>query len=410
MNRVRKQAPAVLLAVIDILLIAAGVALAYWYLALLPQPYEVVSEPTRFAHPTVTRGAGLPPATLVTRGSAATSTAIPTATATATAIATATAALSPAATPTPRSTATKAPAASAPGTSSSPTSAVSPTALAPPMPSAPPPSALSPTRAASPAASPAAGGAELGGGKFTGKFTDGDVVRTATSYRSANINVTLSKIQRKGVTYYVQDIYVRYIDNLRTAFARNTFGRAIAAWQVDIARANDAVGSINGDYYATGVLRVVIRNGKLYNARPEGDICVLFLDGTMKVYAAKEFDAKQQLAAGAYQAWDFGPGLMTREGKAIGVFQSGIAGYNPRTAIGYYEPGHYAFVVVDGRQPGYSNGMTLSQLAILFEELGCKVAYNLDGGQTAAMTFGGEVVNQPYRGGRPTSDIIYVGE
>jgi exopolysaccharide biosynthesis protein len=36
---------------------------------------------------------------------------------------------------------------------------------------------------------------------------------------------------------------------------------------------------------------------------------------------------------------------------------------NPRSAIGYYEPGHYCFIVVDGRQNGYSDGMTLDELA-----------------------------------------------
>jgi exopolysaccharide biosynthesis protein len=54
--------------------------------------------------------------------------------------------------------------------------------------------------------------------------------------------------------------------------------------------------------------------------------------------------------------------------------------------------------------------MTLAQLATLFQDLGCKVAYNLDGGQTSEMVFNGKVVNHPYRGGRTTSDIIYVGE
>lgn len=67
-------------------------------------------------------------------------------------------------------------------------------------------------------------------------------------------------------------------------------------------------------------------------------------------------------------------------------------------------------MVVDGRQAGYSDGMTLAQLAALFEQLGCKVAYNLDGGQTSSMTFGGKLANQPFQGGRLTSDIIYIGE
>ena len=88
----------------------------------------------------------------------------------------------------------------------------------------------------------------------------------------------------------------------------------------------------------------------------------------------------------------------------------GILATNPRAAIGYYEPGHYCFVLVDGRQSKYSKGMTMQQLSQLFEDLGCTAAYNLDGGQTAVMASKLGVVNRPYDGGRTTSDIVYIGE
>ena len=177
-----------------------------------------------------------------------------------------------------------------------------------------------------------------------------------------------------------------------------------------MAQENGAVAAINGDYYGIDANGVVIRNGTLYSDRVEGDVCVLFYDGTMKVYTAAEFDAEEVMAAGAYQAWSFGPSLLSGDGTAISSFSSRVSRTNPRTAIGYYEPGHYAFVVVDGRQAGYSDGMTLAELSALFEELGCRVAYNLDGGKSSAMTIGGALVNQPSQGGRQTSDIIYIGE
>ncbi|MDR2657724.1 MAG: phosphodiester glycosidase family protein [Oscillospiraceae bacterium] len=50
----------------------------------------------------------------------------------------------------------------------------------------------------------------------------------------------------------------------------------------------------------------------------------------------------------------------------------------------------------------------MKELSAFFEILGCKAAYNLDGGQSSMMTFEGELVNQPYMGGRPSSDIVYV--
>ncbi len=59
---------------------------------------------------------------------------------------------------------------------------------------------------------------------------------------------------------------------------------------------------------------------------------------------------------------------------------------NPRTAIGYAAEGRrLLIVVIDGRQPGYSMGMTLRQTADLLRALGASEAMNLDGGGSSAM-------------------------
>lgn len=83
-------------------------------------------------------------------------------------------------------------------------------------------------------------------------------------------------------------------------------------------------------------------------------------------------------------------------------------GDNPRTVLGYYAPGHYAVLVVDGR--GESAGLSLDELAGLCEELGFTLAYNLDGGKSSVMTFNDAIVNQPAGGGRAISDVIYIAE
>jgi hypothetical protein len=59
---------------------------------------------------------------------------------------------------------------------------------------------------------------------------------------------------------------------------------------------------------------------------------------------------------------------------------------HPRTAAGLDETGRYlTLVVVDGRQPGYSEGMSTRELAELMAELGCTDALNLDGGGSTIM-------------------------
>lgn len=57
--------------------------------------------------------------------------------------------------------------------------------------------------------------------------------------------------------------------------------------------------------------------------------------------------------------------------------------------------GSYVAVAVDGRLPGYSEGMTIEELAQYMLNLGCVTAYNLDGGMTSCMYFNGNVISTP---------------
>lgn len=67
-------------------------------------------------------------------------------------------------------------------------------------------------------------------------------------------------------------------------------------------------------------------------------------------------------------------------------------------------------VTVDGRQAGYSVGMSLNELAAFLLELGAADAVNLDGGGSTTMFLDGKVVNKPSdkEGERSVSDAILV--
>ena len=249
----------------------------------------------------------------------------------------------------------------------------------------------------------------LWGVRFADKFTSGDIIRTDTSYRSENIAISIEMVSADSVTYYVADIYLRDIEYFRTAFAGGVYARGSSDEVLDMAVENNAVLAISGDYYGIRDQGVVIRNGELYREKTFQDVLVMNYDGSLQTFTESEFDIDAVKANGAWQAWSFGPMLLD-EGQVMTEFNSEVTPRNPRGAIGYYEPGHYCFVLVDGRQEGYSIGMTLKQMSQLFYVLGCQAAYNLDGGQSATMVFTGEIVNQPYNGGRKISDIIYIGE
>jgi hypothetical protein len=77
---------------------------------------------------------------------------------------------------------------------------------------------------------------------------------------------------------------------------------------------------------------------------------------------------------------------------------------DPRTAIGVNQNGRYIYlVVVDGRQPIYSDGATFAQLAELMKKQGAYFAMVLDGGGSSTMVIEGEdgeplILNSPIDG------------
>ena len=247
-------------------------------------------------------------------------------------------------------------------------------------------------------------------GKFADRYTE-SVEVTENSYTSPDISITVSEETLGRTTYYLADIYVRDITCFRSAMAGDTYGSGFRDSIADMAALNNALLAVNGDYYGNTNEGVVIRNGVIYRAnRTNCDVCVLYYDGTMQVMPGASFSVEDAVERGAWQAWTFGPALLDTDGSVLTSFDSTgrIISANPRTAIGYYEPGHYCLVVVDGR--GESAGITLPDLSQLFYDLGCTAAYNLDGGNSSIMVWNSEVINDPSGGGRESSDALLIAE
>ncbi|MCG9127662.1 phosphodiester glycosidase family protein [Candidatus Poribacteria bacterium] len=68
--------------------------------------------------------------------------------------------------------------------------------------------------------------------------------------------------------------------------------------------------------------------------------------------------------------------------------------HEPRTALGYNDEKLF-LIVADGRQPKYSTGLTLYELANILIELGATEAINLDGGSSSTFIVDGNVINKP---------------
>ena len=241
-------------------------------------------------------------------------------------------------------------------------------------------------------------------------------VTTDNTYEDDNININITTYREYDTDIYVADILIEDISLLKCAFANNSYGKNIVAKTSEIAKNNNAILAINGDYYGVQESGYVLKNGVVYRSTKgnnQQDL-VIYKDGTLEIIDESDVDINTLLNNGAYNILSFGPALLinnevqvsfnTEVGKAMSS--------NPRTAIGIIDTNHYVFIVSDGRTSS-SSGLSLYELATFSKNLGINILYNLDGGGSSTMYFNGSVINNPTTNGkiseRSVSDIVYIG-
>ncbi len=247
----------------------------------------------------------------------------------------------------------------------------------------------------------------------------GDVTVTDTSYKDDNISITITTYREYDTDIYVAEIILSDPSYLKTGLAEGAFGRNLKEKTSEIAEEAGAILAINGDYYGYRDTGYVMRNGYLYRTEAsdeEGaEALVIYENGTWETVYEADVTAEELAAAGAYQIFSFGPTLSANGVISVDVdteVEQAMSS-NPRTAVGYISDCHYVFVVSDGRTDE-SEGLTLYELAEFMNNLGCALAYNLDGGGSSTMWFLGSVINNPTTNGdkikeRSVSDIVYIG-
>lgn len=119
--------------------------------------------------------------------------------------------------------------------------------------------------------------------------------------------------------------------------------------------------------------------------------------------------------SGVTDAIGGGP-VLVRSGRAVfnaneAFVPSQLALPEPRTAVGQLADGRIVLVVVDGRRPGYSTGMSNFELALALVRIGAVSGAALDGGGSSAMAFDGQLLNRPSgtSGEHAVSEALLVG-
>ena len=237
---------------------------------------------------------------------------------------------------------------------------------------------------------------------------------TQTGYQDESISVTMESRESGDSMFHVAHVKIAHPSQLRTALA-GPYGTKKTNKTSAMAKANNAVVAMNGDYYNNREGGYIARQGETFRKKPSSNLDMLVIDSKGDFHVLVKSDPAKLTALvkdqgnPIVQAFTFGPALIV-DGTVMPLPESypfNIRRPEPRAAIGQVGPLEYVMVVVDGRSD-VSPGVTMEELAAFMAELGCTQAFNLDGGNSATMIFNNAYYSRKTDNSeRSVSDIIY---
>lgn len=229
---------------------------------------------------------------------------------------------------------------------------------------------------------------------YEGRYAD-------TDYVYAHVKISHPSQLRTipaGVYKGVKNGSVQRNKNYNFKNSSTTRGRFVAS-------AANAVIAINGDYFTKTECKVVLRMGTQYRNTADGlrDLLIIdkngdlsYLNAPTKADYAAYYEANKD---SMYQVFCFGPVLVENGVSVLPMdYENGYIGAQKaaqRTAFCQLGPLEYMLVTSYGNQTKGNKGMTIPEFAKVCElagkelnpESGCRLAFNLDGGNSTTMTF-----------------------
>ena len=211
------------------------------------------------------------------------------------------------------------------------------------------------------------------------------------------------------------EVKFAHASQLRRAVTGNRYDYGIDEYPTKMAQNVNAVLATAGDFYGFRDLGITVYQRQLYRHNPASvDTAYFTADGNMIFSKRGELmnraEAEQFIVDNdVLFAVAFGP-IMVENGEPVHTSEYAIGEVNDRysrAAIAQKDELHYLVMTVNFEGPCQKT-CTLAQAVEYIAAKDVQQAYTLDGGQTASVVFGGELVNRPDWGEERTmSDIIY---
>lgn len=215
--------------------------------------------------------------------------------------------------------------------------------------------------------------------------------------------------------FTVSEVKIAHPSQLRRFLAGGEFGADKYYVTTEMAASVNAVMASSGDFYSYRRHGVVVYDGELCRFESKVlDSCYINEDGDLLVTYRNELETEEEAKKFIEEnnirfSLVFGPVLIENSEVVVPVsYPLGeINDEYSRAALCQRDQLHY-LLVNTSQEGSYWRRFPIRVVAEFIQELGCKTAYALDGGQTTAFVMNDELVTNPdFNNQRMISDIIY---
>ena len=254
-------------------------------------------------------------------------------------------------------------------------------------------------------------------------FTTDTVIATGSKinyYLDETILVIVWKQAINDCMYTLSEIKIAHPSQFRRFLSGGAYGSELQLLTTQMASSVNAVLASSGDFYAHRRHGVIVYDGVVQRVHSKfletcyiddkGDMLFSYCGELPDVESAQAFVDENNIRFSVA----FGP-VLVENGVARPVneyedyLMGSVGGDYSRIALCQRDDLHY-FIAIAGQDASYRcyRLITLAEFQKNIVNFGCKMAYTLDGGQTATMVLNDQLMNRPsYDSERDISDIIY---
>ena len=236
---------------------------------------------------------------------------------------------------------------------------------------------------------------------------------SSTVYEDPTLKVVITADNYEGVLYWIADIEIQDPSQLRTA-AATAFDSTGSEFGSVLAKRMNAVLAVDGDYYCfSRGAPLILRQGITFKNETRFGVGhdILFVDenGDFHGLVNPKSDEIDKLLSEhkIVNAFFFGP-LLVNNGEICTSEDPSLNTFSQRVAIAQIDHLHYRVIVTGPSKRGSKAFQFSAWRAFVASMPDIKIAYNLDGGDSAVLVFNNQKINDPENTNeRPLADIIY---